>query len=348
MKYGLDENGLFYVEYTSCSRPVGNMREELNIACKRTADQGDTIISLSSGLDSQVILHSFVEQNLNYHCAFLHWLGVNDLERDRIAVLEKKYGFKAQVVEIDPLSIQHEMEALAEATGVPVMHHITNMFFDQLDPNCQIIEGIENANIALKGKGPSRRWVQEESLHGIDIIADWFHRDRKKPLVHIDRRSPHQELAISMLTDDIARAYREAYLYIKYNGMIDSTTNERINFTRKGWEVYVKPLLLGKYWKSELVYFSKFASQQNIGYINNPKVRHNYTERSVLVDLEKLLDVMCDWGSGRQIRFMQHDFSMDPNVDKEDSHIMGGLGTQPHYAELKAITFKAKTSAIAG
>lgn len=330
MKYGINADGLFYVEYTSCSRPVGNMRQELNIACERVAKQGPTIISLSSGLDSQIILHSFVEQNLDYQCAFLHWVGVNDFEYDNIKILEKKYGFKTQIVVIDPEKIKDQIQKRSNETGIPPQHHISKMFFDQLDPDCQILEGIESAN---QTRLPNGRWCLIESLHGIDIVADWFHRDRKSPVVHIDRRSPCQELAVSMLIDDIAQAYRNAFTYIENNNLVEQESNKKISFLTRGWEFYVKPLLLGKYWKNELEYFPKFASQQKIKYINEPSVRHNYFERAVLVDIEKFLDVMCDWGSGRQLKVLQHDFSKATNYN-----------TQEQYASLKAKTFKEKVT----
>jgi len=95
MQSGFD-NGKFYVDYTSPGRPIGTFRQELELAVKNISDQsGDKLLlSLSSGLDSQIILHSLHSQNLPYKCAFMHLAGYNDYEYERVKLLEEKYNFK--------------------------------------------------------------------------------------------------------------------------------------------------------------------------------------------------------------------------------------------------------------
>ena len=102
MKYGLDQNDKYWIEYTSLPRSIGNMRQELDLACQRIANERKTIISLSSGLDSQVVLHSFVQQGLPHECAFMYHPGFNDSEFQNIKILEKKYNFKCNIIDIDP------------------------------------------------------------------------------------------------------------------------------------------------------------------------------------------------------------------------------------------------------
>jgi hypothetical protein len=301
MKIGLDDNNKFYVEFTSCPRPVGNMREELDLACQRIASEGKIMISLSSGLDSQVILHSFATRGLPYECAFMYHPGYNDVELERVQILEKKYGFNAHVVTIDPMAVKEEVEALADQTGVPVQHHITKMFFDQLPDTHDIVEGIENPDFFFE----NGRWKMMESWNAIDTVAAWFHQGRKNKIIHLDRRSEHDELALSMVIDDVAQAYRYAFPFIKDNGIVDAETGKPPLMVIWGWTLYIKPIQFGKYWRDEIIYFPKFASQQQIDYVYKPKVKHNYLERAVFIDLERLLELQTDWGSNRTRRYTQ-------------------------------------------
>jgi hypothetical protein len=301
MKYGLDEQGKYWIEYTSCPRPVGNMRQELDLACQRIASQRPTMISLSSGLDSQIVLHSFVEQGLDHECAFLYHPGFNDSEFENVKILEKKYGFKSHVITIDAMAVKEQAEALAESTRVPPQHHVKTMFFDQLDDSYQILEGPENPDLFLD----NGRWRMMESYNAIDTTANWFHAGRRNPVVHLDRRSQHQEFAISILIDDIAQAYRHAFPYIRENGMVDAKTGKVPLWVIWGWGLYIKPIQFGKYWGNELEYFPKFASQKEIEYMADPRVIHDYLKRVIFIDLERHLDVMCDWGSNRTIKYTQ-------------------------------------------
>jgi hypothetical protein len=303
MKFGIDENNKFYVEYTSCPRPVGNMRQELDLACQRIASEGKIMISLSSGLDSQVILHSFATQGLPYECAFMHHPGYNDIELDRIRILEQKYGFTANVVTIDPMAVKEEVEALAATTGVPVQHHVTKMFIDQIPEEYNVVEGIENPDLVLE----NGKWKMMESWNAIDLMATRFHREHYRPnrLVHIDRRSEHDELGLSMLIDDIAQAYRYAFPFIKNNGLVEKKSGEAPLMVIWGWTLYIKPIMFGKYWKDELLYFPKFAVQQQVEYQVNPHVRHDYLKHAVFMDLNEVVDLLTDYGSSRTKRFTQ-------------------------------------------
>ena len=303
MKFGLDDNNKFYVEFTSCPRPVGNMREELDLACQRIASEGKIMISLSSGLDSQVILHSFATQGLLYECAFMHHPGFNDNELANIRVLDKKYGFTANIVTIDAMAVKAEVEALALATGVPVQHHITKMFIDQIPEEYNIVEGIENPDLYLE----NGKWKMMESWNAIDLMATRFHMQhyRKNRLIHIDRRSEHDELGLSMLIDDIAQAYRYAFPFIKNNGLVEKESGESPLMVIWGWTLYIKPIMFGKYWKDELIYFPKFAVQQQVEYQFKPHVRHNYLKHAVFMNLDEVTELLTDYGSGRTKRFTQ-------------------------------------------
>lgn len=301
MKIGFDEQGKFYVEYKPCARPVKDMRTELELACQRIVNEGKVMISLSSGLDSQVLVHSFAKQGLPYECAFLHLPGFNDSELRNIYTLEKKYGFKTRIVVIDAMAVKEEMEYLADQSGVPPQHHLTKRFFDQLPETYNIVEGIENPDLYVE----NGRWKMVESYYAIDTVASWFHKDRKNKVIHLDRRSEYYEFALSMMLDDVAKAYRVAYPFIKNHGLVDPDTNKGPPMYIWGWTLFIKPIQYGMYWKDELIYFPKFAVQQQVDYLAHPKVNHDYMKCAVSIDFDRLINHLTNWGSDEVLRFTQ-------------------------------------------
>ena len=84
MNHGF-EDGKWYIDYTSCTRPVGNMRQESD---KRALDIAQSnsklMISLSAGIDSQSVLHSFITQDIPVETAFLYLPGYNDNEYNNL------------------------------------------------------------------------------------------------------------------------------------------------------------------------------------------------------------------------------------------------------------------------
>ena len=64
MKLGLDQ-GIFYAEYESCRWPVGTIRQECDRRAVDIAKHSNKIVlGMSSGLDSQIVLLSFLQQHI--------------------------------------------------------------------------------------------------------------------------------------------------------------------------------------------------------------------------------------------------------------------------------------------
>ena len=301
MKNGIEDEK-FYIDVTACSRPIGNFRQELELKCRELSVDNKIMISLSGGVDSQLLLHTFASQGLPYQCAFLLHPRFNDNEYENVKILEKKYGFNSHVVTLDPIQIKEEIESLSRISGVIPEFHIKDIFFNQLPVEYSILEGIDNADMFLK----NGRWTIIESRFGLDLPATWIYKNRK--VIHIDRRNfDGDELHLSMITDDVFEAYRYSYNYIKYNGLVESSTGKPPILSLRSWDYYTKPMLYGKYWKDEIIYFPKFAVQREIEYLLDPKTRLDYTTQVVHIDLEEAIDILSDFGSGRTKRFWQQD-----------------------------------------
>ncbi len=307
MIYGLDENEKFYVEYTSCERPIGNVRQEMERCCIRLAKEAQTkvLISLTSGLDSQVLLHTFQQLGLPHECAFMYHPGYNDVEYNNIKILEKKYGFKCMIVEIDPIPLKEELESLAYQTGIPAEHHLMKKFLAQLPEDMDFCQGIESFDFIFH----KNRAYCMESWTAIEVASQRALKqvERSGKIVCIDRRAPFNEFALAYLSDPVVTGYINGLPYIKGNGLVDKDTGEAPPLLFS-WEYYVKPIIYGYYWGRELEMFPKYVSCEKVDYIMNPgdtKLRHNYRNKAVYIPRDELIVHLSDWGSGKTKRYTQ-------------------------------------------
>ena len=311
MEYGLDNKQEFYVDYTSCTRPIGNMRDEMEIACTNLADDAQSrstsvLISLSSGLDSQVLLHTFHSLGLPFSTAFCHWPGYNDNERSNIDILDKKYDNKTTIIEINPDDHKEEVEKLAISTGIPAEHHLMKMFLKQLPNELDILQGIESFDFIFRNK----KTYCMESWTAIEIASQRALQEvnREGKIVSIDRRSKFNEFTLALLSDSIVEGYCNSIRYIAGNGLIEKKSGESPPLIFS-WEYYVKPLLYGLYWKGELELFPKDVSANNIAWIMNPsdnRLRHNYKNKCAYVERNELINHLKDFGSNKTRRWHQY------------------------------------------
>jgi hypothetical protein len=307
MIYGLDDNDKFYVEYTSCPEPIGTVRQEMEKSCIRLASeaQSKVLISLTSGLDSQVLLHTFHSLGLPYECAFMYHPGYNDFEYNNIKILEKKYGFKCTIVEIDPFAIREEIEASALATGIPAEHHMMKKFLAQLPEDQDFCQGIESFDFVFR----QGRAYCMESWTAIEVASQRALKqvDRSGKIVCIDRRAPFDNFALAYLSDPVVTGYINGLEYIKGNGLVDKETGEPPPLIFS-WEYYVKPIIYGIHWGKELEIFPKYVSSEKVDFIMNPsdsRLRHNYKNKCVFVPRDELIVHLSNWGSNNIKRFTQ-------------------------------------------
>ncbi len=306
MIYGIDEQDKFFVEYTACERPIGNVRQEMERACTKLAAEGNILISLSSGLDSQILLHTFHSLNLPYECAFMHLVGYNDTELEQIRILEQKYKFNATIIKINPDQYREEVEALAIETGLPCEHHLMKKFISQLPGDRDILQGIESFDLVFK----NGICYCLESWNAIEISSQRALKEvpRSGKIVSIDRRAPFNEFALAYLSDPVVKGYINSFPYIIGNGLVEKESGEPIQSVF-GWEYYVKPIILGQYWRSdELEFFPKYVSPKKISWIMNPsdaRMWHDYRNRAVFIEREELIKLLSNWGSNETRRWKQ-------------------------------------------
>lgn len=272
MKYGF-ENEKFYIDFVSASRPIGNMREESDRrAVEIYKENPNCILSFSGGIDSQSVLHSFYQQGIPLLTAFMHCPRYNDNEYEQVKILDKKYGITTEIITIDPMKCREEIETLSIELDIPGKNHLLQRkFLSYLPDDYTFIQIVHDPFVYINPKSRNKYYCQGLYWPEIarQIALDSLGRKGKNILY-----GDTPEFLASILNDDIFRSAMISSKYFDGNGAIiegkDLTGVDR-------WDYYIKPLIYGKYWKDELIYFTKYRGFEKIEYLNDktPKIRKN-------------------------------------------------------------------------
>lgn len=280
------ENEKFFVEIDPCMRSVGNLREEFKLRAVELYERNPKLmLGLSSGLDSQSVMHSFIEQGIDIEYAFLYFPGYNDIEYQNLKILEKKYNVKTAIIDIDPIAVKDTVMELYNQTGIPPGQILQRMFLEKLPNDVDFIQGIHGPDVHFDKK-TNQRFILEtaNSLEIFRLRSFLSLTNRSGKIIGWERTS---EIQLSLLTDDIFRSYLYTYPYIQQNKLIynDGTKIPIIDH----WDLYIKPFIYGKYWKDELEYFPKYQAPEKIDYVMN-KPYHMYIKNLIKIPYDELID----------------------------------------------------------
>lgn len=262
MNYGFEDKK-FYIELDSCSRTRGTFRDEHELVAKRLAEENAKIfLCLSSGIDSQSILHSFHLLDYNIDCAFLYMPGYNDAELDRIKILEKKYNKKVHIIDFNLDSMQKEIEFESIKNDISLKLNVVQQKFVSALPNdVDIVQGAREVFVFINPVSNNPYFYQGYYNPGIT------RRRAFKSLKRAGRNifwGDNPEFLLSILDDDVYKAAVYTAKYFDGNGATipgkDLTKDDR-------WDYYIKPLIYGKYWKDELIYFPKSTSVERAEFL---------------------------------------------------------------------------------
>ena len=284
MIFGFEEDK-FYIDFVSCTRPHGNMREESDRRALELAEGGGKfMLGFSGGVDSQSVLHSFTELGIPLETAFMYLPGSNDHEYEQVKILDKKYGIKTHVIDIDPYTI--EKEIIEEANLLPAPWRylaLQKRFIKLLPKDYHIIQMIHDPFVYVS---PTNKlyYYQGYYLPEISRITAMADLDRTgKYILYGDTT----EFLLSIINDDVYRAALKSARYFDENGVSIPGKNLK-TFDR--WDYYIKPIIYGKYWGDELIYFPKYRGYENIEYLGVRTA--NVREHAIYVPYEEIIDFL--------------------------------------------------------
>lgn len=288
MDYGID-NGRFYIEHTSCERMPGTLRQESELRAQELYKENNKIIlCTSSGLDSQTALHSFKSQGIPVECAFMHLIGYNDSEYENIKLLEKKYGYKTVIIEINPDDVKDECIELANRYDSNPHHILHYKFVEQLPSDYNIIQVIHDPWIVTK-KQTGKHYIFH-SFYDPEIA-------RYNPLAsirNIRMFGDSSEFFASSISDSMFSNFLDSWQYYEGNNLVRQGKPIHDVFR---YEYYIKPMLYAKHWRDDLMYFPKFAGYENISWMQDlqDKVKR---ERMCFIEYKYLVNFLLHENSG--------------------------------------------------
>jgi len=295
VNFGFDNNK-FYVEYTSCSRTPGNMKEESDRRALELAEQGShLVLCLSAGLDSQSVLHSFWTQGIPINYVFFYMPGYNDIEYNQLQILIKKYSIKCNIIDLDPMSIKESVLADCKQYGMAVIQAIHKHFLSLLPKDWDVLQMVHDPFVKITD---SNNFYYFQGFHDPEIIrlrvGDILNRTGKT--ISYGNTS---EFMYSYLNDDIFKSALHSSKYFDGNGL----TKDRVDLRDLDrWDYYIKPLLYGKYWKDELIYFPKYGGWEKLPYSYNMEC---FKKNALIIPYFEFLDFLSS-GPGQVKRFYEN------------------------------------------
>jgi len=261
MQIGLD-NGVFYSDYESCRWEVSDFRTECNRRAIDIAEHGNPIVlGMSTGLDSQIVLLSFLEQGIPIESAFMYLPGYNEYEYKNLKVLEKAWGFKSLIIDIDPMKIKDELMAEYLETDIPPYQLMHKKFLSMLPNNCDFLQGIDGPFISYKNNKPY--YYEGYNSYEVSRHRAFNILNRTGRNIIFDRSS---ECVLSILNDTVMKGFMHSYKFFEDNALEQhGEVVKRIDW----WDFYIKPIMYGHLWKDELFYFKKYMGPEGIDYIMN-------------------------------------------------------------------------------
>ena len=273
MKYGL-ENDKFFMEFTPVGHPVGNMREVSN---KRAVEIGNTsskiILSFSSGTDCQCTFLSFREQDIPIETVFFYMPGCNDIEYEQLKLVDKKFGINTQIIDLDPEKFRNEIEQWSVELDIPFKNPlIQRKFLSLLPTDCDFIQHMG---------GDPVLYVSKDNT--CNLFYGYYDPEisRQRAFASLNRQGKNifwratEEFYLSVLGDDIFRAAVCSAKYFDGNGLHKFGTMLK---SVDRWDYYIKPIVYGKYWKDDIIYFPKIAGNESASLSwsrDNIKARQN-------------------------------------------------------------------------
>jgi hypothetical protein len=277
------ENEKFFVEYNSCSRKVDNLKIEFDRRARELYSYNKKLmLGISSGLDSQAVMHSFCTQGLDIQYAFLHLPGFNDFEFENLKILINKYSIDPIIIDMDPISLENDLMEEYRETGIPPNHIMHSRFLKKLPNDYDFIQGIHGPDITVV----KNKWYVLETANSLEItrLRAFLQVEREGKIIGWERTP---EIMSSLLTDEVIASFMHSSKYILSNGLVYNNGKEIPLIDH--WDLYIKPFIYGKYWKNELEYFSKYQGVEKVEWLINRKW-HDYKKNLVLVPYQQLID----------------------------------------------------------
>jgi len=280
------ENDKWYIDITSCNRPIGTIREEHNFRARSIAETSKNImLSFSGGTDSQVMLLSFLQQSIPVETVFMYLPGYNDHEYKQVQEINSKWGITTQVIDFDPYEFKEEFEEESLKYDIQIYSIIQKHFYKLIPDNYDFISNIHDPYIHMDQHNNPFYFTGYNSYECVRHRAFSLVERLGKFIFWGDT----SEMLASILTDDIVASCNHAWRYIRGNGLTKPNSQNVYVHSIDKWDYFIKPFLYGKHWRDEIIYFPKSQGFEKIEFANTyyPMFKHG-----VMIPFNELTDFL--------------------------------------------------------
>ena len=238
----------FAVRYTAPSRKYGTLRTEFEKdALAISKKYGKVYVGFSSGVDSQIILKSFIDQKLEVIPVFMHTVGYNDLEFARVKECEDFYKIKIHVYNV---YIDDYKDQWLKDDSNPMLFYPLKVMVDQLSDSLPIVmQGAVEPSIVRNSK--SIPVIYHNKNEGMIVRHNLLSTSR--PILDFPY-SP--EAVASYYTDPNLKLFCQTLNYYYTEGLTDSDILNLYN-------AHAKAFVKGQYYRNEILWFDKLSGHEN-------------------------------------------------------------------------------------
>lgn len=272
IEYPLDPTN-FFVRYNAPRRNYYGYREECNNdALTLKSLYSKFYILFSSGVDSQVITRTFLDNKIDAEYIFLNPIGLNPIELAHINECEKFYGIKINVINIDINQRKDEWISRSETEKTPNMFHYPFEWLSSILP--------EKYPIVTQG-------ISEPAIIGMRDKVSIYHNyyegvNRRSKLMGKYRQvfdfpfSP--EYIASYYTDIITKSFsRSIQSFYEMNLQDDTGPISKLSY----WEHYGKSMMKANYFKDDIIWYGKRTGYESYPNWFKPQTEIKNTRVSV-------------------------------------------------------------------
>lgn len=254
-------------------------------------------LAIGGGIDAQIVLNCFYEQDLKIDCVFRHYVGYNDLEHEWMQQLQKKYNFNLIKIDIDPNKVASEILHEYQHTKIHPVELIYKKFVSQLPNDMDVVQGFEGPIIV---KGASKlHYLESYNTYELLRRRAVGLLDRKGKFVSFEKTS---NVLAGTLQEDLFNSFLDTYDY--YAG--HKFTTDLKSYLVDAWDLYVKTFVYNKYWKKDIMYFPKYQGSEGIKWLTG--YRTYYRNRMILCEIDELKNFIL--GGGTEYKtFTEHSLS---------------------------------------
>jgi hypothetical protein len=223
--------------------------------------------------------------------------GYNDNEYQNLKIVNKKFGIKTHIIDIDPHFCRAELEAEAAEHNIQINSILQKKFLSLVPSDYDFVAMVHDPYIYIDDKFNFYWYQGHYSVESVRWRAFELVERSGKFIFFGDS----SEFLASILNEELLWSCLTAWRHYKNNGI--NRRGSHLNLqTEDRWDFYVKPFIYGKYWKDELIYFPKFSGFENISYLQTPLPSK---EHAVLVPLKEFVNFLNS-GNASPKRYYQN------------------------------------------